>query len=264
MVDGHTVVVRPYEGGVVEIMLDRPEVRNAVDRETADALFEAFAAFELAPAQRVAVLVGSGGNFCSGADLGAFYSEDENRRNRLNLDMSLSGPMGPTRMKLHKPVIAAVSGYAVAGGLELALWCDLRVADESSVFGVFCRSVGVPLIDGGTQRLPRLIGRSRALDMILTGRAVGGEEAFAMGLVNRLAERGKVREASLALAQQLAQLPQECMRRDRASVLAGEGVTCEEGMKAEFSASVELVDGSEMRDGVSRFLSGSRGRGSVR
>src|SRR5690348_10814372 len=192
---------------------DGPEVANAVDRVTAEALAGAFRAFEADDGLAVAVLAGAGGTFCAGADLKAL--RDPDRANRLAADGD--GPMGPTRMLLSKPVIAAVEGYAVAGGLELALWCDLRVAAEDATFGVYCRRWGVPLVDGGTIRLARLIGHSHALDMILTGRGVSGQEALTMGLVNRLVPRGTALESALALATQLARFPQQCLRSDRLS-----------------------------------------------
>lgn len=197
---------------VTTVVLDRPEVRNAVDRDTADALSEAFRQFDADADAKVAVLFGAGHNFCAGADLKAVASA---RPNRVAPDGD--GPMGPTRMLLGKPVIAAVTGHAVAGGLELALWCDLRIAEEDAVFGVFCRRWGVPLIDGGTVRLPRVIGMGRALDLILTGRPVGAQEALTMGLVNRVVPKGKAREEAEALARQLAKFPQRAMLGDRMS-----------------------------------------------
>src|SRR5688572_13158181 len=199
---------------LVHVRINRPEARNAVDRPTAEALAAAFRAFEDDTELRVAVLSGTGGHFCAGADLKA-VAGDPARMNRL--EAGGDGPMGPTRMQLSKPVIAAVSGYCVAGGLELALWCDLRVADETAVFGVFCRRFGVPLIDGGTVRLPRLIGQGRALDMILTGRGVAAREALEFGLVNRLAARAQLEREAEELALQIASHPQTCMRNDRAS-----------------------------------------------
>ncbi|MGB3661383.1 crotonase/enoyl-CoA hydratase family protein, partial [Mycolicibacter algericus] len=201
-------------GAVTTVILDRPEARNAVDGPTAAALYQAFAEFDRDDSAAVAVLWGDHGTFCAGADLKAFGTEKTNQTHR-----SGPGPMGPTRMTLTKPVIAAVSGYAVAGGLELALWCDLRVAEADAVFGVFCRRWGVPLIDGGTVRLPRLIGHSRAMDMILTGRAVDAAEAHAIGLANRLVPTGQARAAAEQLAGELAELPQRCLRSDRLSVL---------------------------------------------
>jgi enoyl-CoA hydratase len=200
------------EGPVMTIILSRPEVKNAVDREAAEALADAFRRFEADDEARVAVLWGAGGTFCAGADLKAIASGSPNR-----LDPEGDGPMGPSRMLLDKPVIAAISGYAVAGGLELALFCDLRVVEEDAVLGVFCRRWGVPLIDGGTVRLPRLIGLSRALDLILTGRAVSAPEALSMGLANRVVKAGTARVEAEALARDIAAFPQGCMRGDRRS-----------------------------------------------
>src|SRR5438309_9058860 len=200
-------------GTVAVVTINRPEVRNAVDGPTATALVEAFSRFEADDGLNAAVLTGSEGNFCAGADLKSFA---EGRGNRVAEDGD--GPMGPSRMLLTKPVIAAVEGYAVAGGLELALWCDLRVAAEGAVFGVFCRRWGVPLIDGGTVRLPRLIGQSRALDLILTGRPVRSDEALRMGLANRVVPVGEARAAAEGLARDIARMPQICLRNDRSSV----------------------------------------------
>ncbi|MFM0203141.1 crotonase/enoyl-CoA hydratase family protein [Paraburkholderia fungorum] len=203
--------------GVATIVLDRPTRRNAVDRPTAQALSAAFHCFEAEPAWRAAVLFGAGGTFCAGADLTALA--DETRRNELHADGSGPGPMGPTRMSFSKPVVAAIAGYAVAGGLELAAMCDLRVVEEDAVLGVFCRRVGIPLIDGGTIRLPRLIGLSRALDLILTGRAVTAQEALAFGLANRVVPRGEARAAAERLAAELAAFPQAALLADRRSAL---------------------------------------------
>ncbi len=238
------------------VIINRPDHRNAVDRETATQLVEAFEDFERDTSLLAAVLCGEGGNFCAGADLKAIARGDLNAVNSLDPDMSKPGPMGPSRMRRSKPVIAAVSGYAVAGGLELACWCDLRVVERDAVFGVFCRRYGVPLIDGGTQRLPRLIGMSRALDMILTGRPVNGEEAFAMGLANRLVERGEAREAAEALARQIAAHPQSCMRSDRQSVYRGFDLAMEEAMELEFRLGMEVIAGGELRAGVEKFSQG--------
>src|SRR6201995_3388111 len=207
-------------GPVTTVILNRPEARNAVNGPTAAALFEAFDEFDRDDTASVAVLWGDNGTFCAGADLKAFGTPQANAAHREG-----PGPMGPTRMVLSKPVIAAVSGYAVAGGLELALWCDLRVAEEDAVFGVFCRRWGVPLIDGGTVRLPRLIGQSRAMDLILTGREVAAEEALAMGLANRVVPKGQARQEAEELAAQLAALPQQCLRSDRLSALHQWGAT---------------------------------------
>ncbi len=206
-------------GPVTTVVLHRPHARNAVDGPTATALADAFRAFEADDTQRAAVLWGDGGTFCSGADLKAVGTD---RGNQVSDDGD--GPMGPTRMRLTKPVVAAIEGYAVAGGLELAVWADLRVAAADAVLGVFCRRWGVPLIDGGTVRLPRLIGTSRALDLVLTGREVGAEEAERIGLVNRLVAPGTARAEAEVLAHQLAALPQECLRGDRLSVLEQHGL----------------------------------------
>lgn len=212
------------------VAINRPESRNAVDRPTAQLLADAFREFEADPELRVAILSGAGGHFCAGADLKAVASGDPARMNRVDPDGD--GPMGPTRMQLSKPVIAAISGYCVAGGLELALWCDLRVADETAVFGVFCRRFGVPLIDGGTVRLPRAIGMSRAMDMILTGRPVDADEALQIGLINRKVTSDPA-AAAAALARELAAFPQDCMRNDRTSAIAQWGLPEPEAMQSE-------------------------------
>ena len=239
-------------GPVTTVILDRPHARNAVDGPTALALFDAFETFERDDTASVAVLWGAGGTFCAGADLRAIGTPDTNPTHS-----SGPGPMGPTRMVLSKPVIAAVSGYAVAGGLELALWCDMRVAEEDAVFGVFCRRWGVPLIDGGTVRLPRLIGHSRAMDMILTGRAVGAAEALSFGLANRMVPHGQARAATEDLAAALAALPQQCLRSDRLSAIGQWGLTEQDAMAAEFTSlgrvSAEAVSGARrFADGAGR------------
>ena len=238
------------DGPVFTVLLSRPERRNAVDGATASALVEAFREFEGDDEAAVAVLHGEGGVFCAGADLKAIGTEAGNR-----VAPDGEGPMGPSRMRLSKPVIAAVAGHAVAGGLELALWCDLRVADESAVFGVFCRRWGVPLIDGGTVRLPRLIGVSRAMDMVLTGRPVGAEEALAIGLANRLVPNGTSRAAAEELARELARFPQTCMREDRLSVLEQEGLTEAEAMAGEFAHGLRSL--TEVEAGLQRFRAGA-------
>ncbi|MFZ5632285.1 MAG: crotonase/enoyl-CoA hydratase family protein [Bacillota bacterium] len=245
------------KGKVCTVIINRPEVRNAVDRETADQLVEAFRAFDSDDSLNVAVLWGAGGTFCAGADLRSVSRLSEGKANRLETDMSKCGPMGPTRMLLSKPVIAAVSGYAVAGGLELACWCDLRVVERDAVFGVFCRRFGVPLVDGGTQRLPRLIGMSRALDMILTGRPVGAEEALAMGLANRVVEPGAAREEAEKLAAKLAEFPQICMRSDRQAVYRGLNMDFESAVKLEFSLGLQVIASGETERGAERFVRGS-------
>jgi enoyl-CoA hydratase len=238
-------------GPVTTVVLNRPQVRNAVDGPTARALADAFLAFDADPEAAVAVLHGAGGVFCSGADLKAVGTPRGNR-----VDPDGEGPMGPTRMRLSKPVIAAVSGHAVAGGLELALWCDLRVADETAVFGVFCRRWGVPLIDGGTVRLPRLIGQSRAMDMVLTGRAVDAGEALAIGLANRLVPAGGALSAARELAARLAALPQVCLRGDRLSLLEQWGLDEGEALRSEFRRGQEALR-ADMAEGVARFTSGA-------
>lgn len=238
------------------VTIARPEVRNCVDRPTADALAAAFREFEADDTLRVAVLTGDGEHFCAGADLKATAGDDTSRHNRLEQDGD--GPMGPTRMCLSKPVIAAVSGYAVAGGLELAAWCDLRVADTSAVFGVFCRRFGVPLIDGGSVRLPRLIGASRALDMILTGRAVDAAEAETMGLVNRHVGAGQALAAALALAEELAALPQQCMRGDLQSAREQWSLSADEALHNELARGLQTIASGETRAGAQRFTDGRR------
>lgn len=241
------------DGAVTTIILSRPERHNAVDGPMATELVEAFRAFEASDA-KVAVLAGEGPSFCAGANLKAIGTDRAN-----GLDLEGDGPMGPTRLDLDKPVIAAIHGNAVAGGLELAIWCDLRVAEEGSTLGVFCRRWGVPLVDGGTVRLPRLVGHGRAMDMILTGRPVQAEEALQMGLVNRVVPPGRAREEAVALAHEIARMPQTCMRGDRRSARAQWGETEESGMRREFEiglASLE-IDGVT---GAGRFAAG-KGRG---
>jgi enoyl-CoA hydratase len=237
------------DGSVTTVVVARPEARNAVDGPTAAALAEAFRAFDADDSQSVAVLYGEGGTFCAGADLKAIGTE---RGNQVTEDGD--GPMGPTRMRLSKPVIAAIEGYAVAGGLELALWCDLRVAAGDAVLGVFCRRWGVPLIDGGTVRLPRLIGASRAMDLILTGRPVDAWEAERMGLVNRVVPVGQARVEAEALARSLAEFPQDCLRHDRLSALEQDGLTEAEAMAGELRHGLASLAGA--LDGAARFASG--------
>ncbi len=224
------------QGAVRTVILSRPSRRNAVDRATAEALAAAFRDFEADPGAHVAVLWGEGGTFCAGADLQAIAAGTPNR-----IAPDGDGPMGPSRMALDKPVIAAISGHAVAGGLELALWCDLRVAEADAVLGVFCRRWGVPLIDGGTVRLPRLIGLSRALDLILTGRAVGADEALAMGLVNRVVPSGQARAAAEALAAEIAAHPQRCLRGDRRSAYAEHGLGVEAALAFELAQGLDAL-----------------------
>jgi len=234
---------------VAIVTIDRPERRNAVDRPTAEALADAFRRFESDPALDVAVLTGAGGCFCAGADLRAITSGQPNR-----LDREGDAPMGPTRMLLSKPVIAAIEGWAVAGGLELATWCDLRVAASDATFGVLCRRWGVPLIDGGTIRLPRLIGHSRALDMILTGREVGAEEALAIGLANRICEPGAALQSGLELARQIAAFPQVCMRADRRSSYEQWGKGIETALEDEFSGGIAVLGDPGFAAGVAKFM----------
>src|SRR6056297_1365523 len=243
------------DGPVTTVVLNRAEVRNAVDNEMAQALADAFRAFDADDEQCVGVLYGGGGAFCAGADLKEVASGA--RRDRWRVDGD--GPMGPSRLALSKPVIAAVGGHAVAGGLELAIWCDMRVVEESAIFGVYCRRWGVPLIDGGTVRLPRLIGQIHALDMILTGRPVGADEALRMGLANRVVADGKSREEAEALAHQLAAFPQMCMKRNRASVLRQWDLPFASAMEAEFAHGVAAAD-AEGQSGAGRFAAGA-GRG---
>lgn len=238
------------------VTIDRPEVRNAVDRPTAEALEEAFRRFDGDEDLAVGILTGAGGSFCAGADLHAVADEEAGeRRNRV--EPGDRGPMGPTRLRLSKPVIAAVEGHAVAGGLELALWCDLRVVAEDAVFGVFCRRWGVPLIDGGTVRLPRLIGLSRALDLILTGRAVEGPEALEIGLANRLAPPGGALDAAVALARSLAAFPQRCLRSDRRSALASLGMAEPEALQHEHDLGAATIASGETVEGARRFAGGA-------
>jgi enoyl-CoA hydratase len=230
------------------VVIDRPQARNAVDGPTATALADAFRAFEADDGARVAVLCGSGGTFCAGADL-------KQMSNHLDPDVTNDAPMGPSRLALSKPVIAAISGYAVAGGIELAAWCDLRVMESDAVVGVFCRRWGVPLIDGGTVRLPRIVGLGRALDLILTGRPVGADEALAMGFANRVVEPGRARAAAEALAAELAGFPQACLRSDRAAVYDGLGRAEADALAAEFRRGLDSVR-AEGVAGAARFASG--------
>jgi enoyl-CoA hydratase len=235
-------------------------VRNAVDGPTAAALADAFRAFDTDDALAVAILTGAGGTFCAGADLKAIA---EGRGNRVEADVAHDGPMGPTRMLLSKPVVAAVEGHAVAGGLELALWCDLRVAASDAVFGVYCRRWGVPLIDGGTVRLPRLIGHSHALDLVLTGRGVSGEEAQRMGLANRLTEPGGALDGARALAHQLAGLPQACLRSDRRSSYEQWDVALDDALARETELGLAVIRSGETAAGAARFAAGAGRHGAA-
>ena len=245
-------VTQQTEAAVRIVTIERPEVRNAVDGPTAAALAEAFRAFDADDGVSVAILTGAAGTFCAGADLKAVAAARGNR-----VDLQGDGPMGPTRMTLSKPVIAAVEGHAVAGGLELALWCDLRVAAEDAVFGVYCRRWGVPLVDGGTVRLPRLIGHSHAMDLILTGRGVSGAEALRMGLVNRLTPPGQALQEALALAKQLTAFPQGCLRSDRRSALAQWGADEPAALAEETRLGLQVIRSGETREGARRFAAGA-------
>ena len=237
---------------ITVVSITRPQVRNAVDGDTARALAAAFREFDANPDSDVAVLYGEYGTFCAGADLKAVAAESGS--NWLTPDGD--GPMGPSRMVLGKPVIAAIAGHAVAGGLELALWCDLRVVEQSAVLGVYCRRWGVPLIDGGTVRLPRLIGHSRAMDLILTGRPVEATEALQMGLANRVVADGQALSAALELAQQLSRFPQNCLRSDRLSAYEQWGMSLDAALANEFERGVQVIDSRETVTGASRFAAG--------
>ncbi|HXW10763.1 MAG TPA: crotonase/enoyl-CoA hydratase family protein [Steroidobacteraceae bacterium] len=249
-------------GPVATVVLERPAVRNAVDPTTAAALAAAFASLDDDPAIHSIVLWGAGGTFCAGADLQAVAQGWDPARLRApdGSPRDGYGPMGPTRMELGKPVIAAVAGHAVAGGLELALWCDLRIAEADALFGVYCRRWGVPLIDGGTVRLPRLVGAGRAMDMILTGRAVGAEEALAIGLVDRVVPNGRSREAAEQLAAEIARFPQGCLRADRASALAQWSLPVTAALAREYESGLAVLRSGESARGAARFVSGA-GRG---
>ncbi len=247
-----------YVERVTVVTINRPAVRNAVDRATAAELADAFRAFDADDAHDVAVLTGAGGTFCAGADLKAI---GDNTGNTVRLEGD--GPMGPTRMLLCKPVIAAIEGHAVAGGLELALWCDLRVAARDAVFGVFCRRWGVPLVDGGTVRLPRLIGHSHALDLILTGRGVSGDEALRMGLANRLTEPGAALERAVELAAELTALPQLCLREDRASSYAQWGLSLDNAIQVETEHGLRVLRSGAAAAGARRFAAGAGRHGTA-
>ncbi|PRZ44303.1 enoyl-CoA hydratase [Antricoccus suffuscus] len=244
------LVTVSYDGPVTIISINRPEVRNAVSRPTAEALADAFRAFDADEDAAVAILTGVGDTFCAGADLKAFSEGNPNR-----VEPDGDGPMGISRLRLSKPVIAAIRGHAVAGGLELAVWADLRVVDETAVFGVFCRRWGVPLIDGGTIRLPRLIGQSRAMDLILTGRPVDADEALAIGLANRKVPGGEALTAAVTLAKQLAAFPQVCMRNDRLSSLEQWGMSEEDAISVEYGYGVGSRNAGS-QDGAKRFADG--------
>ena len=249
------------DGTVVVLTLDRPEVANAIDRPTADALANAFRRFDADDSLAVAVLTGAHGKFCCGADLKAMRSGDPERVSRVTADGD--GPVGPTRMLLGKPVIAAVEGHAVAGGLELALWCDLRVAAEDAVFGVFCRRWGIPLMDGGTVRLARAIGHSHALDMILTGRGVSGEEARRMGLANRLVPSGRALPEAIALAREIAAWPQAALRSDRVSSYEQWSLGISDALAGEYRHGMATIAKGELFGGLERYASGGWRRGEL-
>jgi enoyl-CoA hydratase len=241
------------DGSIAIVTIDRAQARNAVDGPTAGLLADAFRQFEADPGLHVAVLTGANGTFCAGADLKGISA---GRGNRVEADVSRDGPMGPTRMMLVKPVIAAVEGFAVAGGLELAVWCDLRVAASDAVFGVFCRRWGVPLIDGGTIRLSRLIGHSHALDLILTGRGVSGDEALRMGLANRMCAPGEALSSAIELARQIAALPQVCLRSDRRSSYDQWGMDMPDALAHEVELGLETIRSGETAAGAARFAAG--------
>lgn len=259
-----TTVSIDRDGPIWTVTLNRPEVRNAVDGPTARALADAFRRFDADADACVAVLHGAGEHFCAGADLRAVAAQqsDPQRANPLEDDLDRDAPMGPSRLQLRKPVIAAVEGYAVAGGIELALWCDLRVASETAVFGVFCRRFGVPLIDGGTVRLPRLIGQSRALDLILTGRPVDAAEALQIGLANRVVPAGQALAAATSLAREIAAFPQECLRNDRRSVFDQDGLDTRAALAAEFALGKRSLASGEAQRGAQTFAQGTGRHGS--
>lgn len=248
---GVSTVLYETRGPVAVVTLQRPEVRNAVDMATARALSDAFRTFDADPDLSVAILTGGERHFCAGADLKSVAGGEEGR-----VTLEGIGPMGPTRLRLTKPVIAAIEGYAVAGGLELAIWCDLRVAGQDSVFGVFCRRFGVPLVDLGTVRLPRLIGHGRAMDLVLTGRPVSAEEALRMGLVDRVVQTGTALEAAVALANEIAAMPQTCARSDRLSMYEQWDLTWEDAVRNETRRGLEVLASGETVDGAARFTAG--------
>ena len=246
-------VITEVKDSILIVSINRSQVKNAIDAETAQNLYEVFEDFDQNRALSVAILTGVGDVFCAGADLKAIAT-DISKAPPLNMEGP--APLGVSRMVLSKPVIAAVEGFAVAGGLELALWCDLRVASEDAVFGVYCRRFGVPLVDGGTIRLPRLIGQSHAMDLILTGRGVSGQEAQSMGLVNRLTQKGKALELAFELAKKLSAFPQKCMRNDRLSALEQWSMNMESALKNETIKGLEVLHSGETVAGAKRFLTG--------
>lgn len=254
-----TSVLTEDHGPVRTITLNRPDRRNAIDPAMAETLADAFRTFDADEAVDVAVLCGAGGHFCAGADLQAIASGDVHT---IDPDACRNGPLGPTRLRLSKPVIAAVSGYAVAGGLELACWCDLRIVEEDAVFGVFCRRFGIPLVDGGTQRLPQIVGLGRALDLILTGRPVEAEEAYAMGLATRVVPSGTAREEAESLAEELAAFPQACLRSDREAVYRGLDRDLDQGLALEARLGRQVLESGETEAGAERFADGEGRHGS--
>jgi enoyl-CoA hydratase len=254
MSEADTVLIE-RDGPITIVSINRPHCRNAVDGATARKLFDAFLAFDADDSASVAVFTGTGGYFCAGADLKAVASGDPNKKRELGGHSTIA-PMGPSRLRLTKPVIAAVEGFAVAGGMELALWADLRVVAEDAIFGIYCRRFGVPLIDLGTIRLPRLIGHSQAMDLILTGRSVGGEEALRMGLANRLVPKGETRAHAVALAKQIAAFPQVCMRADRLSALRQWDLEEEDAIANEMRGGLEVIASGETLSGAARFAAG--------
>lgn len=247
-------VLTEVESGILTVTINRPENRNAVDGVCAEALYNAFKQFDQEDTLKVAILRGKGQHFCAGADLKALSGNGT--PNPLHQNQEL-GPMGPSRLRLSKPVIAAIEGYAVAGGIELACWCDLRVMAENATLGVFCRRFGVPLIDGGTFRLPRLIGQSRAMDLVLTGRPVQGPEALEMGLANRLCEPGRALDTAQSLARQIASFPQQCMRNDRLALLEQWGLSEQEALENEFARGTDTIQSGETLGGASAFAEGA-------
>jgi enoyl-CoA hydratase len=249
------------DGPITIVSINRPQCRNAVDGATARMLYDAFLAFDADRDASVAVFTGTGGYFCAGADLKAVAASDPNKRREIGGHDSIA-PMGPSRLRLSKPVIAAIEGFAVAGGMELALWADIRVVTEDATFGIFCRRFGVPLIDLGTIRLPRLIGHSQAIDLILTGRPVGGAEALRMGLANRLVPNGEARAHAIALAKEIAHFPQACLRADRLSALRQWDLSEEEAIANEMRGGLAVIASGETLEGAKRFASGTGRHGS--
>lgn len=254
-------VTTEKKGNITLIRINRPEACNAVDGETAQLLAKAFRDFEADEKALVAVFGGVGGTFCAGADLKALAESENDQETPVQMQAYGDAPLGLSRMLLSKPVIAVVEGYSVAGGLELALWCDLRVMEEDAQFGVFCRRWGVPLVDGGTVRLPRLIGLSRALDLILTGRPVSGQEAFQIGLANRLVEKGQAWQEAIQLAEDIARFPQNCLRNDRMSAYEQFSMDLDTALRNEFYKGYQTLKSQETLEGAKRFASGKGRKG---